>query len=252
MKKLLLLLLIFLQIQILFAYTESKIIDNRVNCRDYPSTIIGKVIKQLNKSDRVFIYKKLIEKDIINGEEGYWYYVGVFGTTVNGWVWGKYLDQMDLNDNIYSISIMRFVRNETAKNVLNKLLSDYKKKYFNLDILGNYSLVKSGKTNFWQAKNNGYTEYNIYKIESGEIGLFVNPQNHMFFFNTLTINENNVSELFQIGIDLITLERNLGSDYEREGDYIKYHSSEDWDGYGFSVNLKDDKVISYTFSIIWT
>jgi hypothetical protein len=63
--------------------------DDRVNVRDLPDTITGKIIGQLNEDDEVVVSEQTSATYTIEGRSARWYHIM---EPYNGWVFGIYLD----------------------------------------------------------------------------------------------------------------------------------------------------------------
>lgn len=89
---------------------SQQINDNNVRMRDVPF-LTSNIMKLLNKGDRIEIFRETDFSQYIDGEQNKWYFVRCKDSY--GWVFGKYISNINLNKNEKYIS--KYVKNITTR-----------------------------------------------------------------------------------------------------------------------------------------
>ena len=233
-----------------FAIGKAIINDNKVNIRDFPSIERGKVIFQATKGSEAYIYSALIESEKIGGDNNRWYYVGISGTQINGWVWGKYLSQVESNS-IYRITIKRLYRNDYGDELIKSLFGGKIGDQYDLVKLSKYKIIDSKDTSFWQMKESGFTKLNTYETEYGNLYAFVNLVSQRWIFNKVVIVKNGYFKQVELGQDVDGLAKILGNDFETTNNEISYSENEEWDSYVYKVQIVDGKIKELEIAKYW-
>ena len=236
---------------LLYANENGVIIDNNVNCRNFPSIENSQVILKLSSNQKIYVYAKLLESEIINGKENNWYYIGVIGTQINGWVFGEFIN-IESSKDIYTISIQRLNRNKYGSDLIKKVFGGSINDPYSTQKLKAYQLVSTKETSFWQMKDSGFKSLNTYATDFGKIKVFVNSETNQFRINSIVIESNSISERLKINITLDQLSQLIGKDYQFIEDKIEYPQDDFWDSFVYEVEIENDKVIRITVSKYWT
>lgn len=243
----LLILFLVFTVSWLFPDGDSQINDSNVNLRDFPSLKDSKIIMTLAKSQKVTVTARTIEKDKIGMAEDNWYYVGVYGTQENGWVFGQFLSSP--GDVKYEeISRMRLWRNIYADGLFKSLLGG--------DIYGTYGAVKLSKykltasrdTSFWQMKESGFTKLQTYATSFGEISVFFNPSNNTWRFRQIVISKANISDKFRIGVTVNQTKNIIGSDFDLKDKKLTYAEDSYWDKYVYEATVQADVIVDFSLA----